>query len=407
MRLRFAITVLLMAGNLAHAGLHLSIETFNELPAKWKGYLPDLRRLRGLAVPTLDGSRSASLLHNTYADALLKLESATRERELTADELADLGALQLRLGKAEKAVTTLRDARRKHPEHFRIAANLGTAWQIVGDLAAAQEALEDAVRLAPAKWKAAEALHLKLVQSRRREKTADLPDGLFAKSAPENLALLQRLALWLPTDGRVLWGLGELARERGDIRTAANILDGCVTEFAMKSPTLRERRRNYRAEADALEAKNEHGKAEETGFKTGRAFARLFDEKTLPKIKPDGVNDLPWIALGETTVARPFKPQYLDYVSKLDGKRVALVGNMRPLGGEKNGEIESFLLTEYAVGCWFCDIPDATGLAYVDLKTPAEVSRNAVKVEGVLKLNRDDPENYLFKIVDAVVKVAD
>ena len=105
--------------------------------------------------------------------------------------------------------------------------------------------------------------------------------------------------------------------------------------------------------------------------------------------------------------ARPFKPQYLKYVEKLDGQRVSLIGHMRPLGGEKGGEISSFLLTEYAIGCWFCELPDATSMMMVELKDGAEVTRNAIRVEGVFKLNRDDPEAYLFRLTDAKVKVAD
>ena len=55
-------------------------------------------------------------------------------------------------------------------------------------------------------------------------------------SARDAAAVVQQLALWLPADGRLLWQLGEIANATGDVRTAANILDGCVTEFAMKSP---------------------------------------------------------------------------------------------------------------------------------------------------------------------------
>src|SRR5207249_11499746 len=65
-------------------------------------------------------------------------------------------------------------------------------------------------------------------------------------------AIVQQLALWLPADGRLLWQLGELANAHGDVRTAAAILDGCVTEFGLGVPELRRRRQQMRAAADAL-----------------------------------------------------------------------------------------------------------------------------------------------------------
>ncbi len=398
-----AVFVLLTVTASVHAGLYLSLETVNELPAKWRGFLPDHRRLRSLARPALDTSRSASLTHSTYTDALLKLESRSR----TADEAADLGALHLRLGATQKAIGVLREARVRHPDHFALAANLGTAWQIAGDLDAALASLDDAVRLAPPKWKPAEEAHRKLVQLRQREKSPDDLDALFDADDPKALALAQQLALWLPADGRLLWQLGELAHASGDVRTAANILDGCVSEFAMKSTTLRAHRKQYRQAADALEARNQHAQPDDALFKSARPLGRLFDEKQLPAIDVNGVNSLPWLALTETTIARPFKPQFLKYLQKLDGKRVTLLGHMRPHGNEKGGEVTSFLFTEYPVGCWFCEVPDAMSLVFVELADGAAITRNAIRVEGVLKLNASDPEAYLFRIEDAKVKVAD
>src|SRR5205085_1403024 len=154
------------------------------------------------------------------------------------------------LGQVAKAVEVLRPAQRRHPDHFRIAANLGTAWQLHGDLAQAADALRAAVKLAPPKLRAAEELHLRLVTGRRKATDATALDDLFGvrfandkgdwepgviaaaqreKLPADALANLQRLALALPADGRLLWQLGELANALGDVRTAASILDGCVT----------------------------------------------------------------------------------------------------------------------------------------------------------------------------------
>src|SRR5205814_5422444 len=204
-------------------------------------------------------------LRDAYADAASKLEAALRSRPLTADETADLGALYVRLGKPEKAVEVLRPAARAHPEHFRLAANLGTAWQLAGDLPQAMAALDEAVRLAPQSEKRAETYHLKLVSKRAKEprggRDPQAPDDLFdGKPPPDAVAVVQKLALWLPADGRLVWLLAELAHDAGDVRTAANLLDGCVTEFGMGAAELRAHRQKYRAAADALDAAGEHKK---------------------------------------------------------------------------------------------------------------------------------------------------
>src|SRR5207253_1152805 len=98
-----------------------------------------------LASPQPNGS----LAFETYSDARDTLLAKSRRGPLTADEAADLGALHVRFGQPEKAVELLRRIVRKNPDHFRAVANLGTAWQLAGDLSAAAECLREAVRLAP------------------------------------------------------------------------------------------------------------------------------------------------------------------------------------------------------------------------------------------------------------------
>lgn len=385
------------------AGLHYSGETLNALPAKWRGFLTDHRALRLLAAP-----KAASIVAETYAEALNKLEGAVRTRKLSADETADLGAILVRLGKPDQAVELLRPAARQHPRHFRLAANLGTAWQLAGDLEQAELALADALELAPAELRSAEAAHLKLVRLRRKEgkAPADAPDVLFEKSP--DAAVVQRLALWLPADGRILWQLAEIAHAAGDLRTAAAMLDGCVVEFGMKSETLRKKRIAWRAAVDELDRRG-HDIADRgtLAFKSSRPLARTFDESRLPAINPNGPTELPWPALAETTLGKAFTPKHLKFVDALDGKSVSIVGHVRPTTADT--ELTAFLFTEFPIGCWFCELPEPTGLIAVELadgKTTDAV-KTPVKVTGTLKLNRNDPEAYLFSIVEARVGAAD
>ncbi len=77
-------------------------------------------------------------------------------------------ALYVRMGETAKALEVLQPAQRAHPKNFRLAANLGTAWQLNGDLDQAAACLEQSADLAPAQYQRAEKLHLRLVRLRRR-----------------------------------------------------------------------------------------------------------------------------------------------------------------------------------------------------------------------------------------------
>jgi len=244
----------------------------------------------------------------------------------------------------------------------------------------------------------------------------DDAEGL-KKLPADAVASVQRLALWLPADGRLLWQLGELARAAGDVTTAAAILDGCVTEFGLSDPGLRRRRQQLRAEADALArqapaagggAKLAHeGHAGAAGFKSPRPLARREDSTKLPPIRPDGVNPMPWPLLTQTALDRQFRPTFPKHLRDLDARQVTLTGYMQPIGDEL--DMNAFLLIEYPVGCWFCETPEATGIVLVELPPGKTVtlSRAPVKVEGVLSLNGTDPENFLFTVKSAKAGAAD
>lgn len=424
-----SLTILLALAPAAPAGLYYSGEPVAELPSQWRGFLIDQRLLRKLAVVPM-GNAPEHPLREAYRNAAVKLEAAGQQRPLTADEEADLGALLVRLGRAGDAVERLRTAQRAHPDGFRVAANLGTAWQVRGDLDQAAVALAQAVRLAPPKLRRAEELQLKLVRLRQRSPGAAGLDDLFGvrypgepgqlpeeerKKLPEDAAaLVQRLALWMPADGRLLWQLGELANAAGDVKTAAAILDGCVTELGMSDPELRRHRQAYRTAADAQSQaaggpKPMHEGHVPAGFRprSPRPLVHRFDAKALPPVRADGVNVLPWEVLAETVLDNRARPTFADYLKQLDGKRVALTGFMQPIGEEL--EVSSFLLIEYPVGCWFCETPETTGIVFVELPRDKSMTlrRSLVKIEGVLKLNDKDPEEFLYTITGAKVGEAD
>jgi hypothetical protein len=420
---RLSLLVVLCSCAVGRAGLYYSGETPNELPSQWRGFLIDHRNLRLIGVPPAPGS-PLHLLREQYLDAASKLEETAKKRALTADEAADLGALHVRLGKASKGVEVLRKEQREHPEHFKIAANLGTAWQAAGDLNEASRALQEAVRLAPPRWRPFEEAQLKLVRLRLKEpKNASAPDDLFGvtfdkkpdpavrkKLPSDDVAIVQQMSLWLPGDGRLLWLLGELANAHGDVRTAASILEGVVTEFAITIPEARERRKAYRDAADEIAKLPDSEHAKYRGdilFKSTRPIGRTLAMATLPAIRPDGVNPVPWAVISETVVDKPFRPRFHKHLQQLDGKKVSLTGFMQPI--TMDVEVSGFLLIEYPIGCWFCETPDPAGMLYIEIaggKT-VPVKRGRVKVEGTLKLNTSDPEEFLYTLSGATVRDPD
>lgn len=414
------------------AGLYFSGESFAELPSQWRGFLVDQRALRMVAVPNAPGNP----LRKEYVDAAGKLEKLRKERGLTADEIADLGAVYIRLGEVGKAIDLLRPAQREHAQHFRIHANLGTAWQLQGDLAQAVLCLEQSAQLAPGKYQKSEEAHLKLARLRHRQakEVHDLDDlfgvrfvddqggyqpGKLAaeqvKKLPTNaVALVQQLGLWLPADGRLLWLLAELANAHGDVKLAAAIFDGCVTEFSMNDAELRRHRQQTRNAADAVEAKppvepKEEHKGHAGPFKprSRRPLLGRLDLADLPPINADGITALPWAVLAETQVEGDFNPAFPKYLKELDGKQVSLGGFMQPL--REDSDLAAFMLVEYPVGCWYCEVPEVTGIILVELgagKT-ANFTRGLIKVTGTLTLNSTDPERFLFTLGKAKVSEAD
>jgi hypothetical protein len=431
-----AVLVLGSLTTAARAGLYYSGETLAELPSQWRGFLLDQRLLRNIAVkPTAKLPANPARLR--YQEEAAKLEKLARKGKLKADQVADLGALYVRLGEPAKAVEVLRAGQRNHPKHFAIVANLGTAWQLEGDLPRAADCLRQAVRLAPGKLQKAEEYHLKLVRLRHRQaRGAQGLDDLFGiryvgengryqpgtlaaaqrKKLPEGaVAVTQQLALWLPADGRLIWQLAELASAYGDVRTAAAMMDGCVTRFGLKDAELRKHRQLTRAAADELVKKHAaKGLKSQHEVSSGKLPARskrplvtrLGAEK-LPPISATGVNTLPWEVLAATTLDRQYRPTFARYLKQLDGKQVALSGFMQPL--DDNAEASTFMLIEYPVGCWYCEAPEMTGIVFVELKggKSATFVRGLVKVVGKLTLNAKDPENFLYTIGNARVAEAD
>lgn len=414
------------------AGLYYSEEHFADGPSRWRGYLLDHAALRRIAAkPT--ASAPASFLRLQYQKEASRLSSLARQRPLTPSESADLGALWIRLGEADRAVEILRPAQRSHPDHFQLTANLGTAWHRLGQMPQALSALEQSVRLAPPELKPAERLHLALVRSRNAERSdtpgldplvvlppmvtsGDYRPGpipLDSSKGPTNdtVNLVQRLGLWFPDDARLLWLMAELANLHGDFPMAAAMMDGCVTEFGLRDPRLLAHRHLLRDAADRQSRDNSRAPKkdhdEHLGWFKPRANRPLVKKvvlEGLPPIDSRGVNLVPWDVIAETTVDRQARPTFHSYLRDLDGKKVQMKGYMQPLGDDT--DLGAFLFIEHPVGCWFCEMPQRSYIILVELPEgqSGRFSRERLRVTGKFLLNASDPENFFYVIRDAKVE---
>lgn len=429
MRFCFAGVLCLSVSLRADAGLHYSQEKYAELPAQWRGYLLDHRSLRTIARPEMAKGEMLPLRDRYQHEA----QRLLKKTPLTADESADLGAILIRLGRSEEAVARLRAAQETHPNHFAIAANLGSAHHALANWAAAASALQDAVRLAPGKWLAVEELHLKLVRQRLRQKVPGQElDDLFGIRYPSTgtngkwsaeeqkklpargVAQAQQLALWFPGDGPLLWQLAELANVHGDVRSAAAMLEGCVTQFGMTGPEVRRRRQWLKDATDGLprldptdKTAHQPGHIGSLAFRSRRPLLSTFGDLHLPPISETGVNPIPWELVSATEFEGQFPPRFPNYLQELKGKQVSLTGFMQPL--RDDAELTAFVLIAYPVGCWYCEMPELTGMVYVELPPGEGVAyqRGILRVTGRLSLNSTDPEDFLYTLRGARVGPVD
>jgi tetratricopeptide (TPR) repeat protein len=276
--------VLLMPMLPLRAGLYNTAEPAQEIEADLTKFLTtQLAQMRSFGPPDpLTGNKPSEgrIAYLQKAEALRTKQSSGR---LTAEEQANLGAYLIRLRRTrtgipdlEEALQVLEAARREHPRHFQILANLGTAYQLTGRLDAAQSCLEEAEALAKPEHRTIERYHLQLVRQRLREQLAPglAPlDSLFlgpnrvpvrfvgehgqwavgelaaaeqkklpGGSVKEAMAIVKQLLLWFPDDGRLHWLLGELANAERDFKAASRAMEIAVYDFRLSTPELRQRR---------------------------------------------------------------------------------------------------------------------------------------------------------------------
>jgi hypothetical protein len=100
---------------------------------------------------------------------------------------------------------------------------------------------------------------------------------------------------------------------------------------------------------------------------------------------------------------------YPEELKKLEGKQVVLTGFVSPFDDPAN--MKKFMLTQSAVGCFFCNPPEPNGVMLVRLpknSKPLNWDSATLAMQGTLHLNHKsaqdpDGDGFLFTMDDAKV----
>jgi tetratricopeptide (TPR) repeat protein len=86
--------------------------------------------------------------------------------KLDYKELSDYAVLQIKIGDREQGVAILEKLYAQHPEEYNIVANLGTAYEIVGNDQKALELLRKAVVINPISHYGSEWIHINILEQK-------------------------------------------------------------------------------------------------------------------------------------------------------------------------------------------------------------------------------------------------
>lgn len=86
---------------------------------------------------------------------------------------SDYGAQLLKLGKTELALSIFKQLAKKHPKDYQIASNLGTAYELAGELDSAIHYMKESLRLFPLSHDSTEWVHVNILEAKIAEKNGE------------------------------------------------------------------------------------------------------------------------------------------------------------------------------------------------------------------------------------------
>lgn len=118
-----------------------------------------------------------------------------------------------------------------------------------------------------------------------------------------------------------------------------------------------------------------------------------------------------WKTLSRITYKKEFdelmgfkidKPVFSNKVLALQDKEIIIKGYIIPVEGYKSHN--EFILSAFPYNmCFFCGGAGPETVMEVEAKEPVKYQADAIYLKGTLKLNADDINRLMYKIVDAVL----
>ena len=374
------------------------VEVWNPLPARTRGFVRDLRNVRLVAVlPNMPGSVQS--LRGPYEQALALVPP--KPKRLNAKPWGDDAALRLRLGDFAGAEETAREGLANFPTDFRLALLVALVAHAREDWVQAERAMALAISLAPtAEIKKNRLDHLAWLRARAKGVGPWLLELSKRLKGYDGLASAQEMCLLVPGDALLQLLVACRARDLGDPHGAIILVDGVAGESGIRNELVAKLRAELAPRVTAAaKASGAHLSHPTDLYRSDAPFAPNESLIVLPPVQ-NGVQPLPWALLGQSRMQKG-NLRHSDILHKIDGKTIEIVGSTHFLGEEPpNGPV---VLVELPYGCWHCDMPGLPGLLnlYMAEGQNIQPSREPVRMRGKLRLNRENPEDYLFSLEEA------